>query len=283
MKLIRSINRMSEHCKGLKRRGIRIGFVPTMGALHEGHLSLMRRSKKENDVSVISIFVNPTQFGRSEDFKEYPRDLKRDLRLAKEAGVDIVFHPDARAVYPAGYKTYVEVEGLSDVLCGKFRPGHFRGVATIVTKLFNIVMPDVAYFGQKDAQQAIIIQRLVKDLNLPIKIKVLPIIRESDGLAMSSRNAYLNSRQRARATVLWRALKAAKEMILSGEDRVKVITRRMRQLIYRERDVRIDYISVVDPYDLSEVRGNIRGRVLIALAVWIGKTRLIDNIVVDSR
>ena len=210
MKIIHSINQMASVSKRLRADGQAIGFVPTMGALHEGHLSLMRKARKENDVVVVSIFVNPIQFGPQEDYRRYPRNLRQDARLCSKEGVGIIFYPQAKDIYPQGYKTYVDVEDLSKVLCGKFRPGHFSGVATVVTKLFNIVNPDIAYFGQKDAQQAIIIQRMAKDLNMPIKIKVMPTVREKDDLALSSRNAYLSKSERKDAAVLYQALNLAR-------------------------------------------------------------------------
>lgn len=279
MKVFHKISTISKEIMRLKKKDRRIGFVPTMGYLHEGHLSLLDKARKDTDVVVVSIYVNPTQFGPREDFKKYPRDLKRDLKLCSSAGVDIVFIPDDTQMYPGGYITYVEPERLTYKLCGASRPGHFRGVATIVTKLFNIIQPDIAYFGQKDVQQAIIIQRMVRDLNFPIKIKVMPIIREKDGLAMSSRNTYLNSSERKEATVLYKALCKAEELISSGEKKSKKIKAAMRDIIEEAKDARIDYISMVDLENLEDVE-EVCGKVLIALAVWIGKTRLIDNIIV---
>ena len=279
MRLIRSIKKMYEFSKKAHLGGKTIGFVPTMGYLHQGHLSLIRKARKENDIVVVSIFVNPIQFGPKEDFKKYPRDLKRDMNLAKQVGTDVIFYPDAKDMYPEGFKTYVNVEELSEKLCGKFRPGHFKGVATVVTKLFNIVCPDIAYFGQKDAQQAIIIKRMVKDLNIPVKIKVLPIVREKDGLAMSSRNTYLNEKERKDALVLYQALNLAKDLIKSGiTDSGKIIDR-LRRFIKKKKNAKIDYISVVDTDNLNPVK-KVSKKCLIALAVWIGRTRLIDNIIV---
>jgi len=281
MRLICSIKKMYEFSKTAHLKGKTIGFVPTMGYLHEGHLSLIRKARKENDLVVVSIFVNPLQFGPKEDFKRYPRDLKRDMKMAKEAGADLIFYPDAKDMYPDGFKTYVNVEELSDKLCGKFRPGHFKGVATVVTKLFNIVSPDIAYFGQKDAQQAIIIKRMVKDLNIPIKIKVLPIVRERDGLAMSSRNTYLNEKERKDALVLYQALNLAKDLIKRGITDTDKIIKKMRQLIKKKKNAKIDYIEIVEMDNLSPVK-KVSGKCLIALAVWIGKTRLIDNIIINK-
>ena len=276
MKLYKRISDLQRDILKLKREGKRIGFVPTMGYLHEGHLSLARYARRENDIVVISIFVNPTQFGPREDYRRYPRDLKRDLRLAREEGVDIVFYPSVEEMYPTKYRTYVEVEELSRVLCGKSRPGHFRGVTTVCAKLFNIVMPDVAYFGQKDAQQAIIIKRMVRDLNFPLKIKVLPIVREKDGLALSSRNVYLSSEERKEATVLYRSLKIAEQMVKEGVKDSRKIKRRVRSMISRKETAKIDYVEIVSLEDLEPVTV-IDKPALLALAVWFGKARLIDN------
>jgi len=280
MKIIRSIKDMADFSKKERIKGKAIGLVPTMGALHEGHLSLIRKAREENDVVVVSVFVNPIQFGPKEDYRRYPRELKRDAGLCNKAGVDIVFFPGVKGMY-LNYKTYIDVCGLSDCLCGKFRPGHFKGVATVVAKLFNIVKPDTAYFGQKDAQQVIIIKKMAEDLNIPVQVKVMPTVREEDGLAMSSRNKYLNKKERIDAVVLYRALIMAKNLIRSGlTDSVSVI-KKMKQLINNKNSAKIQYISIVDPFDLLPVN-RIKGKALIALAVWIGKTRLIDNIIVIS-
>jgi len=278
MRIIRDIKNMQRISRDLRRQGKSIGFVPTMGALHIGHLSLVKQARRENDIAVVSIFVNPTQFGPKEDFRRYPRNLKVDAYLCKKEGVDIIFYPDIYQIYPQGYKTYVLVENLSDFMCGKTRPGHFKGVATIVTKLFNIIQPDIAYFGQKDAQQAIIIQRMVRDLNMPNKIRVMPIIRESDGLAMSSRNSYLNVRERGDATVLYEALEKAKIMIREGIINSAKIILAMRNIIKKRKTAQIQYIEVVDLKELRPVK-KVQGKVLVALAVKIGKTRLVDNII----
>jgi pantoate--beta-alanine ligase len=228
---------------------------------------------------VVSIFVNPTQFGPNEDFRRYPRNLKRDAALLRKEGVDALFYPQAQAMYPEGHRTFVEVEGLSDVLCGRSRPGHFRGVATVVTKLFNIVGPRQAYFGQKDAQQAAIIKRMVTDLNMPVKIKVSPIVREADGLALSSRNVYLNKEERSDALILSKALRLAESLIRRGVKDSGKIIRRMTQLVETKKRAKIDYISIVDLDNLKPV-DKIKGRALIALEVRIGKTRLIDNTII---
>jgi len=281
MRVIEKISEMQIEAERLRLAGKRIGFVPTMGYLHEGHLSLMRIARHKSDVVVASIFVNPTQFGPKEDFREYPRDLPRDLKLAEGVGCDIVFHPSVNEMYPEGYRTYVSVEELSDALEGQFRPGHFRGVATVVAKLFNIVKPHVALFGQKDAQQAILIQRMVRDLNFSIEIIVAPTVREADGLAMSSRNVYLNRQERQDATVLYRSLQLAERMIADGERNAERIATAMRGLIQAVKSAKIDYVAIVDPVTLEPV-AEIRGEVLIPLAVRIGKTRLIDNVIVKT-
>ncbi|MFH1413861.1 MAG: pantoate--beta-alanine ligase [Candidatus Omnitrophota bacterium] len=280
MKVIRSVKKMAALSKKYKGRGESIGFVPTMGALHKGHISLIRNAHKGCDLVVVSIFVNPAQFSPKEDFRRYPRNLMADTNICKREGVDIIFFPDAGEMYPKNYKTYLEVDDLSQVLCGKFRPGHFRGVATVLTKLFNIVNPDFAYFGQKDALQAIITKRLVDDLNIPVKIKILPIIREMDGLAMSSRNIYLSRVQREEAAVLYQALRIAGSLIKKGNRSSKEIIRRMRLLILKKKTARIQYVSIFDLKEFKPVK-RIKGRILIALAVFFGKMRLIDNVIIN--
>lgn len=278
MRIFRDINKITRHVKEEKEKGSSIGFVPTMGYLHKGHLSLIRASKKQNDATIVSIFVNPAQFGENEDYKKYPRDFKRDERLAKKAGVDGIFYPSAKAMYPQGYKTYVNVDDMSDVLCGVSRPGHFRGVATIVTKLFNIIQPDVAYFGQKDAEQVAILKKMARDLNMSPKIKVLPIIRERDGLAMSSRNSYLSKTDRKDATILYKSLKKAQAMVKKGERDSGKIIKRMYDMVRSKKTTIVDYISIVDSSSLKDIK-KVKKGALIALAVWIGKVRLIDNII----
>ena len=251
-----------------------------MGFLHEGHLSLIRRARKENKTVVVSIFVNPAQFGLNEDYKEYPRDLRKDAALCKKEGVDYIFYPSVKAMYPQGYATYVKVEGLTENLCGKFRPGHFRGVTTVVAKLFNIVRPDSAYFGRKDAQQAAVIRRMSEDLDMGIRIIAMPTVREKDGLAMSSRNAYLSPDDRRAAPTVYRALQLAGDLIKLGDRDTANIKSEMRKMLSGIA-AKIDYISIVNPEDLKDVK-KIKGRVLIAVAVWIGGTRLIDNIEVKA-
>jgi len=279
--IISDIKKMSQLSRSLRLQGKSIGFVPTMGYLHEGHLSLARKANGDSDIVIMSIFVNPVQFGPQEDFKKYPRNLKRDTALAKSAGVDVIFYPSAKSMYPAGYKTYAEVEGLSDILCGEFRPGHFKGVSTVVAKLFNIVQPDIAYFGQKDAQQAIVIRRMALDLNMPVEIKVMPIVREKDGLAMSSRNTYLSKNERQDAFVLRKVLLLAKDLVRRGKRNSSYVIEKMRLMIQEKRSAKIDYIAILDAQTMAPVKF-IRGKALVALAVWFGKTRLIDNIVVNS-
>jgi pantoate--beta-alanine ligase len=272
---------MQRLSKIIKLKGKTLGFVPTMGALHEGHLSLIRRARKETGFVVVSIFVNPIQFGQNEDLKKYPRNLKQDALLCRKEGADIIFYPDARDMYPKNFRTYVGVDGLSEVLCGRFRPGHFKGVTTVVAKLFNIVSPDIAYFGQKDAQQAIIIKKMVKDLDMPVTIKIMPTVRQKDGLALSSRNTYLNQNERKEAIVLYQALNLARSLIREGRSDTADIIRRMKRLINKKKTSRIQYASIVDLENLRPV-DRIKGGVLIALAVWIGKTRLIDNIIINN-
>lgn len=277
MKIIRSPKIMQKICTGVKKQGKTIGFVPTMGYLHEGHLSLVRVAKKKSDVLVVSIFVNPTQFGPKEDFKKYPKNLKRDKRLLKEIGCDFLFVPDLKDMYPEDFDTYVEVENLTKILEGVSRPGHFKGVTTIVAKLFNIVQPDIAVFGQKDFQQAVVIKRMVKDLNFPVGIIVAPILREKSGLALSSRNLYLSDEEKKQALALYQSLNLAKKMIESGERDPRKIKDRMKKLIQEKPRAKIDYIAINDSETLRPLK-KLKGNVLISLAVRIGKTRLIDNI-----
>lgn len=279
MKVIRDPERLSKLLKGLSRSGKSIGFVPTLGALHSGHLSLIEQAGQDNHTVVVSIFVNPTQFGKQEDLHKYPRPLKNDLALCRKAKVDLVFLPDAKIMYPEGFTTFVNVDGLSNLLCGVFRPGHFRGVATVVAKLLNIIQPNVLYLGQKDAQQAGIIKRMVSDLNFPVKVKVVSTVRQKDGLAISSRNIYLNDQQKLDATVLFKALSLAKSLIDHGQRDVARIISRMRELIAKKRQVRIDYIAIVDSEKFKTIK-KINQDCLICLAVKIGKTRLIDNLMI---
>jgi pantoate--beta-alanine ligase len=267
--------------RAARRAGGRLGLVPTMGALHEGHLSLVRTAKASCDVVAASIFVNPTQFGRNEDLAKYPRSFEKDCDLLERQGMQFVFAPSVEEMYPAGAVTWVTVEGLSDKLDGCSRPGHFRGVTTIVAKLFNIVEPDAAFFGQKDAAQVTVIKRMVRDLNFAVEIVVCPIIREADGLAMSSRNAYLNPEQRKSALALHRSLERVKKMVDAGErDAGKLVAAGTAE-IAAESGVRLDYFAVVDPETLDSME-NISNGALVAVAAYVGGTRLIDNFVVKG-
>ena len=277
MQNIHEPSAIGRRCESLRREGKTVGLVPTMGAFHEGHLSLMRRARAENDVVIVSIFVNPIQFARGEDFESYPRDLQADLAQAERAGVDLVFTPSAEAIYPDGFQTYVDVTELTERLCGVSRPGHFRGVTTIVTKLFNLVRPHRAYFGQKDYQQSAVVRRLVDDLNLDVEIVISPTIREADGLAMSSRNVRLTPEERQAACVLYASLRLAEERVGAGEQDAKAILDEMRVMIEAESLARIDYVTLCDPETLKPL-DRIEGPILTALAVRFGKTRLIDNL-----
>ncbi len=277
MKIVTSVAEMKALARGWAGEGKRIGFVPTMGYLHEGHLSLVRESKARADVTVVSIFVNPTQFGPNEDFKKYPRDLEKDAAYLEAGGVDYLFHPDASEIYPSGYRTYVEVHGLQDRLCGRSRPGHFRGVVTVVLKLFEIVRPDLAFFGAKDAQQVLIIGRMASDLDLDVEVVTCPLVREADGLALSSRNAYLSPEERKAALTLSTSLRWAEKAVAAGERDTKRLVAGVRSVLEAEPLARIDYVEAVDTETLEPV-AEVRGEVLLALAVFIGSTRLIDNV-----
>ena len=267
---------MQQRCLALRRAGKRISFVPTMGFLHEGHLSLLREGRNNGDVLVLSIFVNPTQFGANEDLDSYPRDLERDLELAASAGTDLVYAPLPRDVYPDGYATYVNVEGLTEVLCGASRPGHFRGVTTVVNKLFNIVQPDIAFFGEKDFQQLAVIKRMTVDLNLPVRVVGLPIVREADGLAMSSRNVYLTEAQRRQALVLSQCLEKARQLAADGERNSTTILAELQRMIAAQPEARIDYLKICHQLTLQE-QEQIDADSVLLLAVYVGSTRLIDN------
>jgi len=280
MRVIRDPKRLNKLLKKPGNSGKGIGFVPTMGALHQGHLSLIKRARQENNTVVVSIFVNPKQFGPKEDLKKYPRPFKRDLAFCRKAGVDFVFLPDDKIIYPRGYSTFVNVEGLSSLLCAAERPGHFRGVATIVAKLLNIVGPGLIYLGQKDAQQAVIIKRMIEDLNFPVKVRIVPTVRQKDGLALSSRNVYLNKKQSSDAVVLSKALHLAKSLFKGGTRHSGRIISRMRQLINKKKQARIDYVAIVDLEKLEKIK-MIDQDCLVALAVKFGNTRLIDNTVIN--
>ena len=257
-----------------------VGLVPTMGFLHEGHLSLIRRAREECDHVVVSIFVNPTQFGKNEDLSKYPRDIERDLKLIEPLGTDLVWMPTAEIMYPKGYQTWVEVEAITSPLEGTMRPGHFKGVTTVVAKLFNGVLPHKAYFGQKDAQQVAVIRQMTRDLNFPIEIVVCPTLREADGLAMSSRNVYLDLEQRKAATVLYRSLNAAKDLYESGERDSEKIRGKMKEVLAGEPLANVQYVSCAD-YNTLEELDEIKGKALLSMAVFVGKTRLIDNFVLE--
>jgi pantoate--beta-alanine ligase len=257
-----------------------VGFVPTMGYLHQGHLALVRQARDENSAVVVSIFVNPTQFGPTEDFKTYPRDTERDLAMLQKEKTDIVFMPSAEEMYPEGFNSWVDVEKVTDRLEGSYRPGHFKGVATVVAKLFNIVEPTRAYFGQKDAQQVLVIKKMVTDLNMNLEVILAPTVRESDGLAMSSRNVYLNSEERQAATILFKALTLAQNLREKGEMNAETLRQQMTSLISREPLAKIEYVSIAGAETLEEL-SKIDGPAIASLAVRVGKTRLIDNIVLE--
>lgn len=276
MELVTTVEEVRSRVKQWKKEGLTVGLVPTMGYLHDGHKSLIDRAVKENDRVVVSDFVNPTQFGENEDLGSYPRDIERDSKLCEEAGAALIFHPAPEEMYAPDYCTFVDMNKLTDVLCGKTRPIHFSGVCSVVSKLFNIVTPDRAYFGQKDAQQLAVIRRMVRDLNFGIEIVGCPIVREPDGLALSSRNTYLNTEERKAALVLSQALKLGKDMMESGETDAVRIRKAMVEHIEKEPLARIDYVEIVDADSLESVQ-KIENKVLTAMAVYIGNTRLIDN------
>ena len=281
MNIVKTISEVRNEVKNWRKQGLSVGLVPTMGYLHEGHKSLSDRACKENDKVVVSVFVNPTQFGPGEDLATYPRDIQRDAALCEDAGAALIFNPEPEEMYFDDFHTYVTMESLSDELCGKTRPIHFRGVCTVVSKLFHIVAPDRAYFGQKDAQQLAIIKRMVRDLNFDIEIVGCPIVREADGLAKSSRNTYLNPEERKAALVLSKAVGLGQELIQKGERNADVIVEKMKQLIEEEPLAKIDYVQAVHAISIQPV-AEIKGTVLVAMAVYIGKTRLIDNFIYEA-
>lgn len=281
MRIVHTIQEIREYVRAQRAQGNTVGFVPTMGYLHEGHLSLVRAAKESCDVAVMSIFVNPLQFGPNEDFERYPRDLDRDAKLAESAGIDVIFAPSVEEMYPLGngkVLTHVDVEQVTTRLCGASRPGHFRGVSTVVSKLFNIVLPDKAFFGLKDAQQVAVLQTMADDLNIPTEIVPCPIVREADGLAMSSRNVYLTDEERVQALVLSRSLELAKQLVAAGERDGTKLEQAVKNLIREQPLADIDYVEILNFRDLSPI-AKIEAPALLALAVRFGKTRLIDNTV----
>lgn len=281
MKIVNTINEVREAVKAWHKQGLTVGLVPTMGYLHEGHASLIAKASKENDRVVVSDFVNPIQFAPNEDLASYPRDIDRDAKVCEENGADIIFHPTPEEMYHKDFSTFVDITGPSEELCGKSRPIHFRGVCTVVSKLFLIASPDRAYFGQKDAQQLAVIKRMVRDLNFDIEIVGCPIIREADGLAKSSRNTYLSPEERKAAVILHKALEKGKELVLNGEKSAKAVIDTVTQIINSEPLAKIDYVQVVDFPNIKVVE-DINGDILTAVAVYIGKTRLIDNFIIEN-
>lgn len=279
MKIVSTVEQVREEVKKWRQQGLTVGLVPTMGYLHEGHKSLIDKAVAQNDKVVVSVFVNPIQFGPTEDLATYPRNLERDAALCEDAGAALIFHPEKEDMYFDDFCTYIDMDGLTKGLCGKTRPIHFRGVCTVVGKLFNIVHPDRAYFGQKDAQQLAVVRRMVRDLNFDLEIVGCPIIREEDGLAKSSRNTYLSEEERKAAVILHKGLVKGEEMVSAGEKDVKKVLDAITEIIESEPLARIDYVEAVD-FDNIETIDTIEGSVLVAVAVYIGKTRLIDNFIV---
>lgn len=277
----KNIAKVKKIVEETKKNNKTVSFIPTMGALHKGHLSLINKAKKESDYRVVSIFINPLQFGPSEDFKKYPRNIEQDKKLLKKHEVNLLFCPQADKIYTPDFSTFIQEKEISKKLCGKSRPGHFQGVTTIVTKLFNIVQPDLAYFGQKDYQQALIIKRMVRDLNFFVKIKIAPTIREKDKLALSSRNLYLKGKERKESRSIYQALLEAKQMIKNNESDPKKIINKAKKIIRKNSTASIDYIEVRDADNLGKIK-KIKGKVFIGIAAYFGKTRLIDNIIVNK-
>jgi pantoate--beta-alanine ligase len=280
MNIVSTIRDVRECVKAWRTEGLTVGFVPTMGFLHEGHQSLIERAAGENDRVVVSIFINPLQFGKNEDFKTYPKNMERDSAICAQAGADLIFHPEKGEMYEEGFCTYVDMAGLTDTLCGKSRPGHFRGVCTVVMKLFNVVKPDRAYFGQKDAQQLAVVRRMARDMNMDLEIVACETVRERDGLAKSSRNIYLDRTERAAAAILPEALRFAEEMIRAGIRNPAEVEKAIREEVASESLARLDYAEVVDPETLAPV-DTIDAPALVAAAVYVGNTRLIDNFIYD--
>jgi len=280
MKIIKTIQEVRENVRAWRTEGLTVGFVPTMGYLHEGHQSLIQRAAKENDCVVVSIFINPLQFGEKEDLETYPRDLEKDSVICAAAGTNLIFHPTAEEMYGKDFCSFVDMSDLTDTLCGKSRPGHFRGVCTVVMKLFNIVKPDRAYFGQKDAQQVAVIKRMVRDLNMDIEIIACETVREADGLAKSSRNVHLNQEERRASVILQEALRAAEKKLMAGISTSGEIQKSIREKLASEASVRLDYAEIVDLETLRPVQ-RIEAPALVAAAVYVGKTRLIDNFIYE--
>ncbi len=281
MRIVKTIEEVRTLVKGWKAEGLSVGLVPTMGYLHEGHGSLIARARKENERVVVSIFVNPMQFGPGEDLESYPRDLEKDSAYCESLGADLIFHPEPEEMYTEGFCSYVDMSVLTEELCGLSRPVHFRGVCTVVNKLFNIVQPDRAYFGQKDAQQLAVIRRMVEDLNMDLEIVGCPIVREEDGLAKSSRNTYLSKEEREAARVLSRAVRLGEELVAAGERDAKKLVSEMAAVIEQEPLARIDYVKAVDGLSMQQIE-TVKLPMLVALAVFIGKTRLIDNFMIEK-
>lgn len=280
MQVVKTVKEVRDIVSGWKREGLSVGLVPTMGYLHEGHRSLIEKSVSENDRTVVSVFVNPIQFGPSEDLASYPRDLQRDMDVVGSAGGNLIFHPEPSEMYPGHFTSFIDTSETTELLCGAVRPGHFRGVCTVVGKLFNIVMPERAYFGQKDAQQLATIRRFVRDLNFNVQIVACPIVRESDGLAKSSRNTYLSADERQAALVLSQSLQKGKALIDAGERDAAAVKEAIRAHLLTQPLARIDYVEVVDNENIRRVE-RISGSTLVAIAVYIGKTRLIDNFIAE--
>lgn len=278
-RLVETVREVREFVAGVRSRGQTVAFVPTMGAFHAGHLSLMREARRACDAAIVSIFVNPLQFSAGEDYDRYPRQLAKDVRMADSEKVDVVFSPSVAEMYPKGFATFIDQNELPQKMCGLSRPDHFRGVMTVVAKLFSIVKPDVAFFGQKDFQQYLIIRRMAIDLNLDVDVRVRPTLREEDGLAMSSRNVYLGPKQRKDATCLYRALQRAEELVGAGESGANKVSAEMKRVIHRVKGARVEYIAIVNSDTLEPVK-EIKGKTLIAMAVRIGKARLIDNLLI---
>jgi len=281
MKVVKTIKEVREIVNDWRKEGLTVGLVPTMGFLHEGHQSLIAKSAEQNDRTVVSVFVNPIQFGPNEDLEAYPRDLERDMKAVEEAGGNLIFNPEPAEMYPGHFTSFIDTTETTELLCGAVRPIHFRGVCTVVGKLFNIVCPDRAYFGQKDAQQLATIRRFVRDLNFPLEIVACPIVREDDGLAKSSRNTYLNAEERKAALILSKSLKLGKEAIEKGERDAEKVIAIIKDNLQKEPLARIDYVEVVDFENIQRIK-NIKGETLVAIAVYIGKTRLIDNFIVNA-